>query len=63
MHLDEFIKEQQIKLESFKKYWMENHKKDPESFPLEIPEGNCGLWYEMFENFEDMNEDDTWEQL
>lgn len=58
MNLDEFIYEQQCKLEKFKKYWLENHAKDPEGFPVYFLKDNCGIWYEMFDNFD--NDDASW---
>jgi hypothetical protein len=48
--LAEFVKEEHKRLDKFNQYWLEEHKKDPETFPLSLP-ANQGLWYEMFGEF------------
>ena len=46
--LDEFIKEAQGCLESFKQYWLAKHNENPTEFPMELPDNNVGLWWEFF---------------
>lgn len=48
--LDEFIKEAQDCLESFKQYWLVEHNENPTDFPMELPDNNVGLWWEFFSN-------------
>lgn len=49
--LDQFVLEMQQKLVSFKNDWIEDHKNDPESFPLELPDNQIGLWDEFFSEY------------
>lgn len=49
--LTDFITYQKDALKAFEKYWMENHKKTPEDFPLSMKEGNEGLWWEMLQEW------------
>lgn len=55
MDLFHFTKLMHNQLEQFEKYWLEQHSKNPEQFPLSMPNDNSGLWLEMFEQF---NEND-----
>jgi len=50
--LQSFIEEEEEKILAFKKYWMRNHEKNPEQFPLTLPDGNEGLWQEMYIEFD-----------
>lgn len=52
MTLDDFVREEKEKMTRFVLYWISNHKKDPEMFPLEIPDDNSGTWIEMYNSFE-----------
>ena len=49
--LDDFITEIHSEADKFKEYWIKNHKKNPENFPMEFPENNAGIWWEMFTEF------------
>lgn len=46
--LDNFIITIQQELKKFEEEYRENHKKDPENYPLEMTEENSGLWVEFF---------------
>jgi hypothetical protein len=50
--LIEFREDVQTCLDEFVKYWRENHQKDPEKFPMAMKDGNEGLWWEMFLEFD-----------
>ena len=52
MDLDTFITKEHARVERFKLYWLENHAKHPEQFPMAMPANNTGLWWEMLDNFE-----------
>jgi len=52
MTLDEFRQYQLDKLDAFVAYWVAENKANPEQFPLELPEDNEGVWFELFEEFE-----------
>lgn len=45
--LDEFLVEAREEITRFEKMWRENHVVDPETYPLEMADGNEGLWWEM----------------
>jgi hypothetical protein len=49
--LDDFVKDTQIKLIKFAESYRKEHAKDPQSWPLELPNSNSGLWYEFFHDF------------
>lgn len=49
--LAEFIKGEHEKLDRFNQNWLEENKKDPESFPLSLPFEQSGHWIEFFFNF------------
>lgn len=53
MTLDDFVREEKEKMSRFVHYWISNHQKDPELFPLEIPDDNSGVWTDMYNSFED----------
>lgn len=50
--LNEFVREEKEKMNRFIDYWISNHLKDPEEYPMEIPEENSGAWLEMYNSFE-----------
>ena len=52
MTLEEFRQYQLDKLDAFVTYWLDEHAKSPDDFPLELPEDNEALWFELFEEFE-----------
>lgn len=45
--LDDFLKEAREEIARFEKTWREEHEKDPETYPLEMRDGNEGLWWEF----------------
>lgn len=48
MTLNDFVQEMQNDVENFKKDWLENNSKDPESYPLEFADDYAGQWFEQF---------------
>jgi hypothetical protein len=52
--LDEFIEEREKDIERFKKEWLEGNKKDPDNWPMEMPDGE---WDEQFRAWWDMSND------
>jgi hypothetical protein len=57
MTLDEFIIEKRAEIETFRAWWLENHQKAPEKFPLEVPAENAGLWDEMLLDFDQSSDE------
>lgn len=51
MTLDEFVKEQTEAIEKFRVYWIKMNLVDPENFPISLPDGQEGLWWEMLQGF------------
>jgi len=49
--LDAFMAELRAEVDLFEIYWRKNHKKVPDEFPMVMPKGNDGIWYEMFTDF------------
>ena len=49
--LDEFLKDVESELKAFEKMWRENHQKNPDMYPMELPTDNEGLWWEQFMTF------------
>ncbi|WP_305910501.1 hypothetical protein Q9L42_020330 (plasmid) [Methylomarinum sp. Ch1-1] len=49
--LERFLNKVELKKQAFREAWMREHKKNPKHFPLDMPDGNEGLWYEFFYNF------------
>ena len=49
--LDEFAIEARAKLDKFEQKWKADHLKDPEGYPLEMIDGNEGLWWECLIEF------------
>jgi hypothetical protein len=49
--LDEFIREAKEELDRFETWWRTKHEEDPENFPLQMEDGNEGLWREFLTNF------------
>ena len=43
MKLDEYIAQRKAELEAFKKYWHEQHIKNPDNWPMEM---GAGDWWE-----------------
>jgi len=46
MTLEEFVKAHIKYLQNFEESWKEEHKKNPEMFPMKM---GCGDWFEAFE--------------
>jgi FtsZ-binding cell division protein ZapB len=65
MTLGEFIEEQKKILDAFEKHWKQNHKLQPENYPLK---NETGDWDEQLAVFASTNSDfvdswdDSWEQ-
>lgn len=51
MSIDEFSKCMRSDLDDFVADWRSNNKTDPDGYPLEMADGNEGLFYELFMNF------------
>lgn len=54
MTLNEFVEDLQSDIIAFQLMWANEHLKDPEMYPLEIPEDNDGVWWEQFVAFCEM---------
>ena len=52
MTLEDFVLCERQRLENFYNYWLICNSKDPEQFPLDIPESNSGMWNEMLASFD-----------
>lgn len=46
--LNEFLKEVREEVDRFERWWRQQHENDPENFPLEMPDGDEGIWWEQF---------------
>lgn len=55
--LQEFTTEMHESIRKFEKSWMIEHKKNPRNYPIIMQEGNEGLWFELFIDFKE-NEND-----
>lgn len=51
--LSQFIDEEKKTLKRFEEWWLEQRKKNPESFPLEFEDGNEGGWFDQLMAFEE----------
>lgn len=49
--LGAFVEEQHSTLVEFKDWWEKKNAQNPALFPMEMPNGNDGLWFEMLTNF------------
>ena len=49
--LDDFIAEAKEDLRMFEEDWRKRHAGDQETFPLEMADGNEGLWWEFLSEF------------
>ena len=54
--IDQFVLEASQLLMDFKRDWKKNNEKNPEQWPLEMEDGNEGLWWEMFMEYDKPNE-------
>jgi len=57
--LDEFLNEARHSLDMFEDMWRRKHSDNPEHFPMEMVEGNEGLWWEMFLGFDGDAKEET----
>jgi P2-related tail formation protein len=51
MTLNEFVTLMYAEIRLFRDWWTEQHKANPDGFPLEIHEDNEGLWWEFFNEY------------
>lgn len=50
--LDEFLEETRLHLEAFAHDYRRQAEANPEHFPLILPDGQEGLWFEFFTSFD-----------
>jgi hypothetical protein len=49
--LDEFVREAKMEIDRFEAWWRTKHEENPEHFPLQMEDGNEGLWREFLHDF------------
>lgn len=49
--LDQFVAEVKADIEAFAERWRKDHAESPETYPMELPDDNAGLWSEFFMEF------------
>lgn len=49
MNINEFVEQEQLLIAQFKEWWLAQHKKDPENFPLKTLPGD---WHEQLFTFD-----------
>ena len=49
-NLDDFLLEAKEEIVNFEKMWRKKNAENPEIYPLEMPDGNEGLWWEFLHN-------------
>lgn len=52
MSLANFVKDHQANLEAFERYWLNNHQRNPQHYPLSLPDDQAGQWWEMLQDFD-----------
>jgi len=52
-NIDDFIVEARDEIVKFEKMWRDKNKENPEMYPLEMTDGNEGLWWEFLHNNDD----------
>lgn len=52
MDLKSFVNKIKSDIDLFEKHYQEQHKQNPEQWPLDMQEFGDGLWWEMFVDFE-----------
>jgi hypothetical protein len=52
MNLQDAVLEEVEKIMAFKTWYSKMNIKNPEHFPLELPEDNRGVWFEMMAEFD-----------
>ena len=50
--LTSFCIDTQEKLRLFEDWWISQNKKDHDAYPMTFPDGNEGIWDEMFNDFD-----------
>ena len=53
LSVTQFVSEQQDALIEFLNWWEKMNAVNPDMFPMEMPDDNDGLWWEMFNSFKD----------
>ncbi len=49
--LTQFVEEVKSDLEKFEADYRAEHAKNPDQYPLVLPNNNAGLWFEFFVDF------------
>ncbi len=52
MTLDEFVEHERLRLKAFERWWKTQNAKNPEHYPMCIPEDNEGIWWGSLEIFD-----------
>jgi hypothetical protein len=52
--LDDFVSDTIEELQRFKLWWEKMHAAEPEKYPMEMPDENAGLWFEMYLTYSDV---------
>ncbi len=53
MNVHDFVSRTKEQIEQFHELWLLKHAENPEQYPLDIPDDNCGVWQEMFTIFQE----------
>lgn len=48
----DFVLNEKDRLQKFEIWWMAMNQKNPEIYPLSMVDGNEGLWWEQFQEFD-----------
>jgi hypothetical protein len=56
MDIFQFTQLMHDRLEKFEEFWLEQHSKNPSQYPFVLSNDNNGLWWEMFEQFTEDNQ-------
>lgn len=51
LSLNDFVEHEVTRLDDFKRWYLKENKRNPEQYPLTLPNGDEGLWDEMFADF------------
>ncbi len=49
--LSAFVEDEKLRLAAFERYWIKKNHENPKHFPLQMEDGNDGLWFEMLQVF------------
>lgn len=52
MDLDEFLAEEEKRIQDFRDWYKKQHTINPEHYPLSLPIDNAGAWNEMLQEFD-----------